>query len=318
MNKKVRYSINSSLSKGIVMGLFLTFNVQGQQNNGATETMNDEPIIESSALTSSAAITKPAKPTLKPILKKDTYIIGVEDVAYYPLFDFINSDDTFTTELFSKFSIEYGYNFKFYPMPVKRFGMWLFEQDIDLKFPDNVRWNESNEENVLSKQVKYSEPVLHLVAGTLTSDPNVQSKADVKVMGTLLGFYPTKWIDEINQGTVTLYESSSTLMLIQQLIKGQLDAINLEPSVVSHYISKLNKENKHTDNQLSVKVNTNFDYDVYSYHLSSLKHPYLIADFDKFLSENEALINALRRKYKIVDHTPYVAEINKKARVNGL
>lgn len=227
------------------------------------------------------------------------FVLGVEDLHYFPLFDFKNAHDTFTTELFSEFGEQYGYQFEYYPMPVKRFGMWLFEQDIDLKFPDNSRWNESEEVNRLSKNITYSKPILHLVAGTITFNEKIKKKEDVKVLGTLLGFYPTKWIDEIKSGDVVLYESSSTLMLIQQLIRGQLDAIDIEPSVVNYYLNKIRQNEQ-------ALINRNIDYEVYSYHLSSLKHPYLIKDFDEFLVKNSDFVQYLIEKYEIVDHRPYL------------
>ncbi|QTH64412.1 hypothetical protein J1N51_02695 [Psychrosphaera ytuae] len=225
-------------------------------------------------------------------------VVGVEDVSYFPLFDFKHQHDTFTTELLRKFGEQYNYEFEYLAMPVKRFGMWLFEKDIDLKFPDNSRWNESDEVNLLSKNITYSLPVLDLVAGTITADSNIKAKQDIKIMGTLLGFHPTKWLDEVTSGQVILYESSSTMMLIQQLIRGQLDAINLEPSVVNHYLSLINKEGV-------ANINKHFDYEVYSYHLSTVKHPSVIAEFNTFLQNNQSALNALKNKYKIIDPTPY-------------
>ena len=228
-----------------------------------------------------------------------TLILGVEDLHYFPLFDFKNRHPTFTTELFDEFGKQFGYKFEFYPMPVKRFDKWLFEKDIDLKFPDNSRWNESEEVNRLSKVITYSRPVLHLVAGTITYNKNIKHKKDVKILGTLLGFYPTKWINEINSGQVELYESSSTLMLVQQLIRGQLDAINLEPTVVNHYLNQIREKE-------FVYINKNIDYEVYSYHLSSIKYPKVISDFNKFLVDNSEYVEGLRKKYKITDHKEYL------------
>lgn len=225
-------------------------------------------------------------------------VVGVEDLSYYPLFDFKNEHDTFTTELLKEFGNQYNYQFEYMAMPVKRFGMWLFEQDIDLKFPDNSRWNESDEVNLLAKQITYSSPVVELVAGTITANPNLKTKQEIKVLGTLLGFHPTKWLNEVRSGEVELYESSSTMMLLQQLLRGHLDAVNLEPSVVQHYLSIINKEN-------SIAINRHFDFEVYSYHLSTVKHPSVIADFNEFLKGNAELLKSLKNKYKIIDPTPF-------------
>ena len=226
-------------------------------------------------------------------------VVGVEDVAYFPLFDFFTGSPTFTTELLDEFASQNNYKFIYYPMPVKRFGMWLFEKDIDLKFPDNSRWNESEEINKLAKdKLTYSDTVLDLVAGTITVDPSVDDTQDIKVLGTLLGFFPTLWIEHISNNSVKLYETSSTLMLLQQLVRGQLDAVNLEPNVVNHYLRKLNKP--------KVTINKNFKYEIYSYHLSTRQHPRVIAQFNEFLKNNKSFVEGLKKKYQILDPEEYI------------
>lgn len=221
-------------------------------------------------------------------------VVGVEDVAYFPLYDFLTDSPTFTKELLNEFGTQNNYKFVYYPMPVKRFGMWLFEKDIDLKFPDNERWNESEEVSKLAKdKLTYSDTVLNLVAGTITTDPNFNTTDDIKILGTLLGFFPTLWLDHITNNSVKLYETSSTLMLLQQLVRGQLDAVNLDPNVVNHYLGKLNKP--------KVTINKNFKYETYSYHLSTRKYPRVIAQFNKFLQNNQSFVEGLKKKYQILE-----------------
>ena len=233
------------------------------------------------------------------VSKRLEFVVGVEDVAYFPLFDFFTGSPTFTTELLDEFAAQNNYKFIYYPMPVKRFGMWLFEKDIDLKFPDNSRWNESEEIAKLAEdKLTYSDTVLNLVAGTITVDPSVDETEDIKVLGTLLGFFPTLWIEHISNNSVKLYETSSTLMLLQQLVRGQLDAVNLEPNVVNHYLEKLNKPR--------VTINKNFKYEIYSYHLSTRQHPRVIAQFNEFLKNNKSFVEGLKRKYKILDPEEYI------------
>ena len=68
------------------------------------------------------------------------FIIGVEDVSYYPLFDFTTQRNTYAKELLDLYAKSKGYKFIYLPLPIKRFERWLIEEKIDFKYPDNARW----------------------------------------------------------------------------------------------------------------------------------------------------------------------------------
>lgn len=68
------------------------------------------------------------------------YIIGVEDVAYYLLFENQSDRNTFAKELLNTFTASKGYKFAYLPPPIKRFDAWLLEEKVDFKYPDNARW----------------------------------------------------------------------------------------------------------------------------------------------------------------------------------
>jgi hypothetical protein len=46
-------------------------------------------------------------------------------------------------------------------------------------------------------------------------------------------------------------------------------------------------------------LNTNIPNEIYSYHLSSIKYPHIIKQFDEFLKNNTTLIQQLKQKYDI-------------------
>lgn len=228
--------------------------------------------------------------------KAKEYVVGVEDVSYYPLFDFRNSKTSYTKELLDEFGRQYGHKFIYLPLPIKRFSRWLIEEQIDFKYPDNVRWEDGSVDN---SSFIYSEATITLVAGTLTLKDGKISPNNVRVVGTLLGFYPTHWVDLIKQNKVTLYEDPSTMVLIRQMLRGHVDAIDLEPSVVNHHLSLLGKPGL-------ITLNRDFDYEVYSYYLSTIKHADVIKQFNEFLRDNQEYLKKLRSKFNIVDYTPYL------------
>ncbi len=226
------------------------------------------------------------------------FIIGVEDIAYYPLFDFNSNRKTHTTELLDKFAASKGYKFIYLPLPIKRFDKWLFEERIDFKYPDNSRWYPDPS---LREKFTFSRSTIKLIAGTTVLKSFLKkNKSEFKSLGTLLGFYPTNWIEQIKNGQVELLEDSSTKILVQQLINGYVDGINIEPSVIQHYLRELGKLS-----EIAI-LDKRYKYDVYDFHFSTIKHPEIIKEFDTFLNSNNIFLEELNAKYNIIDHEPYL------------
>jgi len=239
---------------------------------------------------------------LSVILLKDShakeFFIGVEDVSYYPLFEFKSNRKTHTKELLDSFAASKGYKFTYLPLPIKRFSTWLFEEKIDFKYPDNARWYS---DPLLKQNFTFSKSTIKLVAGTIVLKSSLsKSKSEFKHIGTLLGFYPTTWIDQIRSGQVKLYEDISTKILIQQLLAKNIDGIDLEPSVIRHYLEELGESGE------VVVLDKKYEYEVYDFHFSTIKHPKIIEEFNEFLTNNKALLEQLNRKYKIIDYRPYL------------
>lgn len=191
------------------------------------------------------------------------FIVGFEDVAYYPLLDFQSNQQTFSKELLDRFAVSKGYVFTYLPLPIKRFDKWLLEEKIDFKYPDNSRWYPDPE---LKSQYRFSDSTKTLVAGTTVLKSFLKKdKSEFKSIGTLLGFYPTTWLAQIKSGQVILHEDASTKILIRQLLANNVDGINIEPSVINHYLSELGPPNG------EVLIDKRYRYDVYDYHLSTIK-----------------------------------------------
>ena len=226
-------------------------------------------------------------------LQAQEFIIGVEDVPYYPLYEFKSNRNTHSRELLDAFSSTKGYKFIYLPLPIKRFETWLLEEKIDFKYPDNSRWYSSAK---TTEKCTFSESTIKLIAGTSVLQSSLKkSTSEFKSIGTLLGFYPTHWIEQIQSGKVKLYEDVSTKILVQQLVSGNIDGIDIEPSVIQYYLEELGKPSD------TSTIDRRYDYDVYDFHFSTIKHPKIIEEFNEFLRENKALLEHLNKKYKITD-----------------
>ena len=226
------------------------------------------------------------------------FVIGVEDVSYYPLYEFKTNRDTYSKELLNSFAASKGYKFTYLLLPLKRFETWLFDDKIDFKYPDNSCWHSNTS---LSRKFIFSKSTIKLVAGTTVLKSSLKkNKSEFKHIGTLLGFYPKAWISQIRNGQVKLYEDVSTKILIQQLLAKHIDGIDLEPSVIRYYLDELGES---TDVAV---IEKKYDYEVYDYHFSTIKHPEIIKEFNEFLNSNKALLEELKKKYKIIDYKPYL------------
>lgn len=223
------------------------------------------------------------------------FIIGVEEVSYYPLYDFSANDTSrpsFSKDLLTAFFEEYNYSYRFVALPIKRFNQWYVEKGIDFKFPDNVRWR-NDKQNKLN--ITFSQSVIKLMAGSyvLKSNKNYQ-RADVKKLGTIFGFVPTMWFDKLDSKELRLIEENTPFAVIKHLLHGNVDATNIDSNVIRHNLKRLNKPE-------AIVLNTNIKHEVYSYHLSSIQYPEIIKQFDGFLQNNAELVQQLKEKYDIVE-----------------
>lgn len=230
--------------------------------------------------------------------RSQEFIIGVEDVAYYPLFEYKSTRDTYSKELLNKFATSRGYKFIYLPLPIKRFDSWLLEEKIDFKYPDNSRWYADKS---LREKFTFSAPTIKLVAGTSVLKSSLNKPAsEFLSIGTLLGFYPSTWIEQIKSGQVKLYEDISTKILIQQLLAKHIDGIDIEPSVIRYYLNELGESDE------AVVIDKRFTYEVYDFHFSTIKHPKIIKEFNIFLNSNQAMLEEMNKKYQIFNYKPYL------------
>jgi polar amino acid transport system substrate-binding protein len=220
-------------------------------------------------------------------------VVGVEAVSYYPLYAFNSKDvikDSFSKELLATFFEEYHYEYRFQALPIKRFNKWYIEETIDFKFPDNVRWRDDETSKLA---ITYSDSVVELNAGGyVLSHRPFMKRSEIKVLGTILGFYPTLWTDLIASEQVKLFESNSPLSLVKHLLHGNVDVLNIDHNVIRHHLTLLNKQGY-------VTLNPQLKHIRYAYHLSSIQYPEIIQQFNTFLKKNQLWIKTLKSKYGI-------------------
>jgi polar amino acid transport system substrate-binding protein len=230
------------------------------------------------------------------------FIIGVEDIAYSPYFNFNTQEPSFSKDLLDKFAQDSGHKITYLPLPINQFSKFLFEEDVDFKFPDNRRWQEAWDTRRLD--IYYSDDIVRLTAGTVILRKNQHRKQDFfKNIGIITGFLPTQWIEQLKQSNVKIIEDSSPKVLVNQLVHNIVDGLDIDLAVANYHLKELQ-----VHEELVVSKNTSRQ--VFSYQLSSLKYPFIIEQFNCWLAQNHSFTQKLKQQYGIHNVEPDLVDIN--------
>ena len=223
-------------------------------------------------------------------------VIGVEDLSYFPYFDYNHSETSLSKTILDKFAADNGYTISYVALPIKQFSKWLYENDIDFKYPDNKRWH-GIKENEHSAEY-YSDAIFYLRAGTVVLKENQdQPKSFYKNLGMISGFDPTLWKQEIAKGEVSILDDSSTKVLIKHLVTGLVDGVDIDLAVAQNYLEDLGIDKQITYSKA-------LQQDVFSHQLSTIKYPDIIKKFNQWLSENVSYIKAAQNKFHVPIEQP--------------
>ena len=220
------------------------------------------------------------------------FIVGTEDINFYPHYDFTRPDSTgFANEVLALFAKEYGYRFSFQPLPVKRLYHEL-DNLVDFIYPDNPNWTSLQR---VEGQRLFSEPVIHNL-GTTMVRPEQQhiTLADFRTLAVIHGFTPTAWLKLRNEYRFKLYEVPNAVSAINLVIKGQLDGADVEYSVAQHILRSQQQEG-------ALVAATQLPRTRVSFHLSTVRHPEVLQQFNRFLLSHQVEIASLKQKYQLTD-----------------
>lgn len=220
-----------------------------------------------------------------------TFVIGVEDYPnFLPYSAYQNGEYSgLGKDILDEFARQRGYVFEYRVLPLKRRDHLFVEGKLDFIFPDNPLWVRELKQ---SKVVHYA-PMLEFVDGTLVLSENVgKGITHIKRLGVPLGFTPVAYYPFIERGEMKMEEWPDYDSLYQGLIKKRLDAAYMNTRIASHYW-------RHQMQQPSspVVADTSLPYIEDYWHLSSIRHPEVIAEFHRFLDENPELIAAFKKRY---------------------
>lgn len=220
-----------------------------------------------------------------------TYTVGVEALDHYPIYAVRNGEYIgFAREVLDAFARQSGHTLIYKPMPIRRLhAAFLHDRTVDLKFPDNGAWQSESRKGI---NVVYSMPVTTSTGGMLVR-PERKGKglAQVRTVGTILGFTPPA-LSALAPGTVKVVENASLDGLLRQVVLGRLDAAFVSIDVTLPLVATPGTAPR-------LVFDPDLPHDVTPLHLSTIRHPPVIAEFNAFLVREQRTINLLRARYQL-------------------
>lgn len=224
------------------------------------------------------------------------YVIGVQDFPEYLPYSKYYDDDYqgFNRELLDAFAKDAGLAFKYEAAPVKRLFQMFVLGKVDFKYPDNAYWSAQQKKGV---SIIYSDPVVHYIDGVIVLNKNKgRGLEKLKVLGTIRGFTPFTYLEDIKSGKITLHENSNYMGLLRMIYKNRVDGAYTNVAVSKYYFENDIIE----ENDKSALV---FDPDLphtkSTRHFSTIKHPKIIRKFNRWMTEKKPFVEALKKKHRV-------------------
>lgn len=225
-------------------------------------------------------------------VRPERLVIGVENQPYLPAFTHEQGEYRgFARELFDAFARDRGYRIEYRALPVPRLYAAFFEGQVDFKFPDHPQWKG---ELRAGQRIVYSEPVMASMDGVFVlPGGKVRGVEDVRILGTVSGFTPWAWMDRVKAGQVTLSENPGFDALIRQALAGRVDGAYANVAVVNHQLDHL------LNRPGSLQFRSDLPLSRNDYHLSSIRHPEVIREFNLWLRQQRTAVTALKRRHGV-------------------
>lgn len=178
-------------------------------------------------------------------------------------------------------------------LPIKRLRKKLLETNqIDFMYPDNPIWEQylSPIDNKI-----YSDAIITAVGGTLVRKENLgKGVYSVKSLSVPHGFTSTEWLKIKKQRSLKILAVQDAQSALDVIIKDRVDAADVEFNVAQHLLKAMGKQSE-------IKLDPSLPYIDVSFKLSTKNHIDIINEFNVFLSENKQSIDALKKKYQLIE-----------------
>ncbi|MDR7272155.1 ABC-type amino acid transport substrate-binding protein [Pelomonas saccharophila] len=221
--------------------------------------------------------------------RADHFVIGVEDVDYAPIMSTADKGEFrgYVRELLDLFARRHGHRFDYLPLPTKRLTAEHVAGRLDAVFPDSETWEADTKRG---RTLVYSEPAVPFQDVVMV--PLAKRDQPVRSLGIVRGYTPKRFLPLIEAGSLTVTEAGDPSRLMRMALADRVDGVQLALPVALYQLEQLGRP----DALVPSTALRPMPY-AYHYRLSSVRHDGLIAQFNRFLRDEQAAIAALQRRY---------------------
>jgi ABC-type amino acid transport substrate-binding protein len=112
-------------------------------------------------------------------------------------------------------------------------------------------------------------------------------------LGTIAGFTPRSYTALLESGAIERVETRSLEALLKTVQAGRVDGAYVNIAVAWQLLAGKAEQSG------ALVWNAKLPYDKSHYHLSTLRHPGVIREFDRFLKERHEWVRELKKTYDI-------------------
>lgn len=238
-------------------------------------------------------------------LQAKTYVIGIEQLDYYPHYDFLSPQPRgYFFDLIQLYSQWSGDEFRFKALPVKR----LYKDSVELTdfvYPDNKAWQPHLDiDRNLAKY--FSAPVIYTLGSTLVlPEKRFMQLTDFKVLANIHGFSPSLWLQLKQTHKFKILDVADAESALRMAIRGRVDAANVEYNVAQYHLQQMQSPG-------ALVMAEHLPFTNLAFHLSSQKHPEQIRRFNQFLIEQQDQIQQLKQRYGLVEYKEQLPKLQDK------
>ena len=223
--------------------------------------------------------------------KKDTYVIGVEQLDYYPEYTYLKGEyGGYSRAVFDRFSLYSGLQFIFEPRPVARLHEeFLTGRFLDFKYPSNPLWNIKGKTDVM---LSYSDAIVRARDGVMVLPQRKGLGLDqLKRIGAVRSFTLPQYQQRINEGKLTILSSNDFVSLLDMVLHGRVQGAYTNIRVARYQLEYVLKRPG------DLVFDPSLPFMEVDYSLATIHHPKLIKQFNQFLHDERETLRELRESF---------------------
>jgi ABC-type amino acid transport substrate-binding protein len=216
------------------------------------------------------------------------FVIGVEDVDYAPIMSTAGGEFRgYAREMLDLFAHSRGHTFEYRPLPTRRLTAEHLSGRLDAVFPDNPAWDAEAKRGL---SVVYSAAAVPFQDAVMV--PADKRDQPLRELGIVRGFTPKRFLPLIEAGRLHVTEAGDPARLIRMALAGRVDGVHVALPVARHQLAQLGQPTALVPSSALPAAT----YEAH-YRLASVRHGELVAEFDRFLREEQPALNALQHRH---------------------